>query len=50
MRGNTHHISESHVEKEPCSNGTYPLLGSEVSGYRQSDVHADERGQGAGDV
>lgn len=47
---NTHHISQSDIQKESCSNGSYPLFGSEVRGYRQSDIQADERGHGTADV
>lgn len=47
---NTHHISQTHVEEEPCGQCGDPLLGDNVSGHRQRDVEADEGGQGAAHV
>ena len=46
----SHHVGQSHIQEEARSDGGYPLFGGEVGGYRQSDVHADERGHGAADV
>lgn len=46
----THHISQSYIQKESCGDGSYPLFGCEVSGYRQSDVQANERDHGAANV